>query len=106
MLTGGNGLDRHIDVSIFGPDNPIAPRNTPIGTWYCRQKQPIDPTERKHGSYPLWVYGPTVDGPADCPDGHLPHYTAESFPREGVYFETGNGADKRFPGAGIVTVPN
>ncbi len=49
--------------------------------------------------------GGAVSGPSACPAGYLPQFVADSFPKKGVYFETGNTAEKDFPTDGV-TVPN
>ncbi len=105
-FTGGLGLGRRFEVSLYGPNSPV-PTIQPAG-WFCAQKAPVEdkvegPTHRP--SWPLITNG--ISGPTSCPSGYLPQFTASTFPNTGINFSLGNTLDlKTFPGAGIVEVPN
>lgn len=106
-LTGALGLDRRIEASLYGPDNPFIRENTtPRGQWYCVRKMPDMPATHTHDNTPVWVVGGAVANQDSCPPDWLPEFTANTFPRGGVWFEVGNVARKDFPGAGVVTFPN
>lgn len=105
-LTGGLGLGRRFEVSLYGPNSPV-PTQQPAG-WFCAKKNPVEdkvegPTHRP--SWPLITNG--ISGPANCPSDYLPQFTASTFPNTGINFSLGNTLPlKTFPGEGIVTVPN
>lgn len=104
-LTGDVGGSRRVEISHYGPANPLVTGvNLPEDKWYCVKKQPNYTFTGLH-SRPTWDIGPTVAGPNDCPTGYLPQYFASTFPKKGVYFETGNTAEKDFPTDGV-TIPN
>lgn len=104
QLTGDKGGGRRLEVSHYGPQNPlVGGENLPFNQWFCVRKQPNE--NRSDGQTPTWNVGTAVSGPDSCPTGWLPQFVADTFPKKGVYFETGNTAEKDFPTQGV-TVPN
>jgi len=105
MTTGQVGDHRRIEVSHYGPENPNvnSNENPPTGEWFCIKKEPTQ--NRATGSIPKWDYTAGVAGPTACEDGWLPQYVADTFPKAGVYFQTGNTYEKAFPSTGV-TLPN
>lgn len=102
--TGEVGGSRRLEVTHYGPQNPrIKGADIPYNQWFCVQKQPIE--NRALGLTPNWKVGSGVTSPTSCPTGFLPQYVADSFPKKGVYFETGNTLEKSFPTQGV-TIPN
>lgn len=103
-LTGDVGGNRRLEVSHYGPANPaVGGADLPFDRWFCVKKLPNE--NRAMGWTPTWDVSGAVSGPAACETGWLPQYVAGSFPKKGVYFETGNTATKDFPTPGV-TVPN
>ncbi len=102
--TGDLGNTRRLEVSHYGPNNPnVGGLNLPFDQWFCVQLEPNE--NREQGRTPSWNVGGAVSGPADCRDGWLPQYVADTFPKAGVYFQTGNTAETTFPVNGV-TLPN
>lgn len=102
--TGSLGGSRRLEVSHYGPANPIVTgAQTPIDKWFCAKKLPNE--TRASGRTPTWSLSGAVSGPTACQEGWLPQYIADSFPKVGVYFKTGNTAEKDFPVPGV-TIPN
>jgi hypothetical protein len=102
--TGDVGNSRRLEVSHYGPSNPnIGGAQLPFNRWFCARLQPNE--NRGTGSTPNWNISGAVSGPTACPAGWLPQYVADTFPKAGVYFQTGNTAEKDFPAPGV-TLPN
>jgi len=102
--TGSLGGSRRLEVSHYGPTNPrVGGANLPFDKWFCVKKLPNE--TRSSGRTPTWDVGVAVSGPTACQNGWLPQYVASTFPKVGVYFETGNTAEKSFPVPGV-TIPN
>lgn len=104
-LTGDVGGSRRLEISHYGPENPlVGGESLPFDQWFCVKKQPV---EHKTGTHPrpTWEKSGPVSGPSACSSGWLPQYVASTFPKKGVYFETGNTEEKDFPTNGV-TVPN
>lgn len=103
--TGSHGRDRRIEASHYGPENPLAPNvlSLPYDQWFCVELAPAE--NREAGTIPTWNLGGAVAGPDDCPSGWLPQFIAGTFPKAGVYFATGNTAEKLFL-VGGATLPN
>lgn len=102
--TGDVGGSRRLEVSHYGPANPrVRGANTPTDQWFCVNKTPRE--NRALGLTPTWEVGDVVSGPTACPAGWLPQFIAATFPSKGVYFETGNTAQKDFDTTGV-TIPN
>lgn len=103
-LTGDKGGSRRLEVSHYGPQNPlVGGENLPFDKWFCVKKQPNE--NRSTGRTPTWDIGSVVSGPTSCQDGWLPQYVSSTFPKKGVYFQTGNTAEKDFPVQGV-SIPN
>lgn len=103
-LTGSLGGSRRLEVSHYGPENPlVGGENLPLNKWFCVKKQPNE--NRSSGDTPTWNISATVSGPKDCQSGWLPQFISDTFPKKGVYFQTGNTYEKDFPTDGV-TVPN
>lgn len=103
-LTGAKGGTRRLEVSHYGPENPLVTgEKIPFNKWFCVQKQPNE--NRGKGETPIWNIGLTVTTPKDCPQDWLPQFVSDTFPKKGVYFETGNTLEKDFP-VDNVTIPN
>ncbi len=102
--TGATGSTRRLEVTHYGPQNPkVNGEILPTDTWYCVKKQPDE--NRSTGATPTWILGKSVSGPNACPAGYLPQYLTGTFPKKGVYFETGNTAEKTFDTTGV-SLPN
>lgn len=102
--TGDLGNGRRLEITHYGPTNPyVKGEDLPFGQWFCAGIQPIQ--SRETGDTPIWNTTGAVSDPNNCPDGYLPQYVADTFPKKGVYFETGNTAEKDFPVDGV-TLPN
>ena len=94
-----------MEISHYGPDNPLVNGDQlPFNQWFCVKKQPIEHMDGDHPR-PTWDVSGSVSGPMACPTGWLPQFVASTFPKKGVYFETGNTAEKDFPTTNV-TVPN
>lgn len=103
-LTGALGGNRRLEVSHYGPNNPlVGGENLPFNKWFCVKKLPNE--DKVNGRTPLWNITDAVSGPNSCQDGWLPQFVTDTFPKKGVYFETGNTAEKDFPTTGV-SVPN
>lgn len=103
-LTGGLGGSRRLEVSHYGPQNPVVGgENLPFNKWFCVKKLPNE--NKTTEQTPTWDVAGSVSGPTACQSGYLPQFVADTFPKKGVYFETGNTAEKDFPTTGV-TVPN
>lgn len=102
--TGAVGGSRRLEVSHYGPSNPlVGGDNLPFDKWFCVKKLPIE--NRAAGYTPTWDLTGAVANASSCPSGYLPQFVADTFPKKGVYFETGNTAEKDFPTPGVV-IPN
>ncbi len=102
--TGSVGASRRLEVTHYGPENPrSAGDRLPFDRWFCVQKAPVE--FRATGATPRWNVSGAVSGPRACEAGWLPQYVADTFPKKGIYFETGNTAEKDFPAPGVV-IPN
>jgi len=102
--TGSVGATRRLEVSHYGPQNPnVGGENLPFNQWFCAKKLPNE--NRATGQTPTWDITGAVSGPNACQSGYLSQYVANTFPKAGVYFQTGNTAEKTFPIQGV-TLPN
>lgn len=102
--TGDVGGSRRLEISHYGPTNPrVQGANLPTDKWFCVNKTPKE--NRMLGLTPTWEVGEAISGPNACPAGWLPQYISSSFPSKGIYFETGNTAEKDFDTKGV-TIPN
>lgn len=105
-LTGGKGLGRRFEISLYGVNSPV-PTVQPAG-WFCAPALPVQDKVEGRTHRPKWTLITSgVTSALSCPAGFLPQFTAPTFPDTGIHAGLNNTLPmKQFPGAGIVTVPN
>lgn len=102
--TGELGSSRRLEVTHYGPTNPnVTGPKLPTDQWFCASLRPDE--NRPTGDTPTWKLTTAISSPTACPTGYLPQFISSTFPSEGIYFRTGNTAEKDFP-ATNVTLPN
>lgn len=106
--TGDLGLSRRLEVTHYGVTNPnITGEKVPVNQWYCVSKFPKEDKVEGADHRPEWDITGAVASPNACPSGYLPQWFSSTFPSDGIYFKTGNTAEKTFPsGNNTVTIPN
>jgi len=102
--TGSLGGSRRLEISHYGPQNPnVGGSDLPFNKWFCAKLTPNE--NRSSGQTPTWDLTGAVNDPNSCPSGYLPQFVADTLPKAGVYFKTGNTQEKTFSTTGV-TLPN